>query len=438
MRDRSVGQIQALPRLGQVLKVSLVSRLLQSERVSRPGVRGPILGDSFKYYEFFAGVGMARAGLQDDWQCLYANDCDGLKQSTYEKNWRGEVFDQRDVALVGAEDLPDYADLAWASFPCQDLSQAGAKMGIGEAKGTVSTRSGAVWPFLDIIRRLGEEGRAPTLLALENVVGLLTANGGADFRALCSALSDIGYRFGAVIADASFFVPQSRPRVFIIAIRKEVPVPAALTTDLPERPWHGQILLRAKASLSPEVAANWIWWSLGAPPPEKQFELRDIVDVSDQAEWNTDEATDRLIAMMSPMQLGRLNQAKAAKETAIGSLYLRMRPGGSGKNVQRAEITFSDTLGCLRTPKGGASRPRILVVDGERVRTRLLTVREAALLMGLDRDFELPLTYNDCFRLIGDGVVPAVVRFLAERLFEPLAIHARSFAINRAELRESA
>ncbi|QKJ94359.1 DNA cytosine methyltransferase [Agrobacterium pusense] len=394
--------------------------------------------DKFKYYEFFAGVGMARAGLQDEWQCLYANDCDELKCSTYKKNWRGEVFDRRDVALVGADDLPDSADLAWASFPCQDLSQAGAKLGIGEAGGAVSTRSGAVWPFLEIIRHLGEEGRAPNLLALENVLGLLSANGGADFRALCSALSEIGYRFGAVVADASFFVPQSRPRVFIIAIRRELPLPAAFTTDIPQRPWHGQILLRAKASLPPEDVTNWVWWSPGAPPSKKQFELSEIIDVSGEAEWNTEEATDRLIGMMSPMQLGRLNEAKAAKQLAIGSLYLRMRPTGSGKNVQRAEVTFSETLGCLRTPKGGASRPRIVVVDGERVRTRLLSVREAALLMGLDKEFELPSTYHDCFRLIGDGVVPAVVRFLAERLFEPLAIHARSFAAAGGKLKESA
>jgi DNA (cytosine-5)-methyltransferase 1 len=26
------------------------------------------------FYEFFAGGGMARAGLGEDWQCLFAND----------------------------------------------------------------------------------------------------------------------------------------------------------------------------------------------------------------------------------------------------------------------------------------------------------------------------------------------------------------------------
>lgn len=381
--------------------------------------------EKLKYYEFFAGVGMARAGLGGDWQCLFANDSDQLKRQSYSDNWAGEAFDSRDVAEVETTDLDGMADLAWASFPCQDLSQAGSKAGIGEADGTSVTRSGAVWPFLRIIRGLAEEGRHPVLLALENVVGLLSANSGNDFRSLCGALNEIGYRFGAIVADASHFVPQSRPRVFIVAIRREVPIPTALQAELPQSPWHPKTLLRARAGLSVEDMAAWVWWSPGAPPPQKDFELEDIVDLSEDADWNTEEATQRLIGMMSELQLNRLAAAKAEARPMIGSLYLRMRPNGDGRNVQRAEIAFGATLGCLRTPKGGASRPRIIVVEGERVRTRLLTVVEAARLMGLEENFALPGTYHDCFRLIGDGVVPAVVRFLADRLLGPLAKHAK-------------
>lgn len=394
--------------------------------------------DKLKYYEFFAGVGMARSGLGGGWKCVFANDCDTLKQTSYASNWAGEHFDGRDVAEISASDLDGLADLAWASFPCQDLSQAGSKAGIGNAGSDEATRSGAVWPFLDIIRGLAREARHPALLALENVIGLLNANGSADFRALCSALSEIGYKFGAVVGDAAHFVPQSRPRVFIIAVRREVPIPAALLTDLPQSPWHSQTLLRARASLPATDAENWLWWSLGVPPSAKQFELEDIIDLGDDAEWNTDEATDRLIGMMSQSHLSRLAEAKTRGRPVIGSLYLRMRPNGDEGNIQRAEIAFGSTLGCLRTPKGGASRPRIVVVDGDRVRTRLLSVREAALLMGLGEDFILPDTYHEGFRLIGDGVVPAVVRFLADRLLDPLAKHARAFVTAETDRKASA
>jgi DNA (cytosine-5)-methyltransferase 1 len=293
---------------------------------------------SFTFYEFFAGAGMARAGLGPVWRCLFANDCDPLKESSYGDNWGAEHFDARDVALVRA------ADLAWASFPCQDVSQAGAKLGLGESGGGDATRSGAVWPFIDIVRDLAEEGRHPVLLALENVVGLLSSNGGADFRSICAALGDMGYRFGAIVADAAHFVAQSRPRVFIIALRRDVPLPAYLHVELPAEPWHTQTLIRARAGLSPEVSANWVWWNLGEAPATRDQELADIVDLSDDAKWNTDETTDRLIGMMSDMQLQRLAQARAQEGPVIGSLYLRMRPNGKAGNVQRAEIAFGETL----------------------------------------------------------------------------------------------
>lgn len=387
----------------------------------------------FKYYEFFAGTGMARAGLGPGWRCLFANDCDESKVSAYRDNWGAEHLDARDVALVRAAELSEFADLAWASFPCQDVSQAGAKAGVGGSGGGPVTRSGAIWPFLEIIGDLADAGRHPYMIALENVVGLLSSNGGADFRAICSALGSMGYCYGAVVVDAMHFVPQSRPRVFIIALRRDVQLPPGLHGDLPAEPWHTQTLIRARAGLSQEDSAHWVWWNLGDAPEAREMELADIIDLSDNANWDTEEATGRLIGMMSDMQLQRLNNAKAQEGPIIGSLYLRMRPTGKSGNVQRAEIAFGQALGCLRTPKGGASRPRIVMVKGKRVRTRLLSAREAATLMGLAPSFVLPRTYNEAFRLIGDGVVPQVVRFVASRLLEPLALHARASAGCAAE-----
>jgi DNA (cytosine-5)-methyltransferase 1 len=396
------------------------------------------LQTKFTFYEFFAGAGMARAGLGGGWKCLFANDFDDLKRLFYSENWAGEDFDPRDVNQVRASDLDGLADLAWASFPCQDLSQAGSKAGIGQAGSDAITRSGALWPFLDIIRDLSTDGRHPVLLALENVVGLLNSNGGADFRAICSALSEIGYRFGAIVVDACHFLPQSRPRVFIVAIRREVPVPADLYGEFPVAPWHSKILLRARTTLPASDAANWVWWSPGHPPAGMEKELHELIDLGDDAGWNADDITHRYVGMMAVSHLARLAEAKRAGRPMIGSLYFRMRPGADGRNVQRAEIAFGPTLGCLRTPKGGASRPRIIVVDGDRVRTRLLSPREAACLMGLDDEFYLPPTYHEAFRLIGDGVVVPVVRFLAGNLLEPLARHARAFVSEPSDRKVSA
>ncbi|HGG61210.1 MAG TPA: DNA cytosine methyltransferase, partial [Gammaproteobacteria bacterium] len=80
---------------------------------------------TFGFYEFFAGGGMARAGLGDRWQCLFANDFDPAKAESYRRNWGGEHLKVKDIAEVELGELPGEADLAWASFPCQDLSLAG-------------------------------------------------------------------------------------------------------------------------------------------------------------------------------------------------------------------------------------------------------------------------------------------------------------------------
>ena len=60
------------------------------------------------------------------------------------------------------------------------------------------------------------------------------------------------------------------------------------------------------------------------------------------------------------------------------------------------------------------------MVEGDRVRSRLISARETARLMGLPDAYVLPSTYNDAYHLVGDGVVVDVVRHLAANLFEPI------------------
>jgi len=83
------------------------------------------LEKEFSFYEFFAGGGMARAGLGDNWDCLFANDFDEMKAAAYTANWGEGDLSVDDVANLSVKDLPVCVDLSWASFPCQDLSLAG-------------------------------------------------------------------------------------------------------------------------------------------------------------------------------------------------------------------------------------------------------------------------------------------------------------------------
>lgn len=367
------------------------------------------------FYEFFAGGGMARAGLGPTWTCLFANDFDQKKAGSYRANWGGDHLWVGDVADVRADQLPGTADLAWASFPCQDLSLAGSGAGLTGA------RSGTFWPFWKHITGLRDEGRAPATIVLENVYGTITSHGGRDFAAILSVLSEGGYRCGAVVVNAAHFVPQSRPRLFVIGVREDLDIPDGHQSKGPSDAWHPQALRKAQQQLPDAAKARWVWWNL-PEPALRNTGLSDVIeDKPKGVEWHTVAETQRLLRMMSDTNIAKVNNAKRSGRRMVGTIYKRTRADGpNGAKVQRAEVRFDDVAGCLRTPAGGSSRQTIIIVDGNKVRSRLLSPREAARLMGLPDDYALPEKYNDAYHLAGDGVAVPVVRFLAECLLEPI------------------
>jgi DNA (cytosine-5)-methyltransferase 1 len=360
---------------------------------------------------------MARAGLGEKWNCLFANEFDAKKTETYKKNWPApDVLKIGDIGKLTSSDIPGKADLAWGSFPCQDLSLAGAGAGLN------GERSGTFWPFWRLMRTLVEEGRAPKIIVLENVCGALTSHGGKDFTAICSSFAKAGYHFGALIVDAVHFVPQSRPRLFIIGVRNTVALPAGLAGHGPTRSslWRPRGLLNAFEKLPPNVREKWIWWNLPAPA-SRNVAFSDLIeDDPVGVEWHSASETAKLLRMMSGINRAKLDEAQSAGRLMVGAVYKRTRADEAGRKAQRAEIRFDDIAGCLRTPAGGSSRQTIVVVDGKNVRSRLISPRETARLMGLPEDYGLPANYNEAYHLTGDGVAVPVVRHLAEHIFEPL------------------
>lgn len=357
---------------------------------------------------------MARAGLGREWECVFANDIDKKKAASYTANWGRQTLKICDVAEVKSPDLPGVADLAWASFPCQDLSLAGSFVGL---KGD---RSGTFWPFWKLMEQLKREGRAPKTIVLENVYGALKSHDGKDFVAIGTALARAGYRFGALIIDAVHFVPQSRPRLFIVAIREDVIVPKTLIGKEPIDWCHVPGVKEAFEKLPRLARDKWVWWRLPEAPKQERTFSELIEESPTGVEWHTPQQTERLLRMMSPLNKEKLERAKRGGSRVIGTVYKRTRKDKDGRKQQRAEARFDDVSGCLRTPLGGSSRQIILVVEGKRVRSRLLSTREGARLMGLRDSYLLPANYNEGYHLVGDGVVVPVVRFISDNLLEPL------------------
>ncbi|HEY1864670.1 MAG TPA: DNA cytosine methyltransferase [Roseiarcus sp.] len=386
------------------------------------------------FLEFFAGGGMARAGLGESWRCLFANDFDAMKVATYVRNYGDADIKLEDVGKLTIDDLPSKSsDLAWASFPCQDLSLAGEYRGLGRERDRALTRSGTFWPFWKLMRGLAEAGRSPRAIVLENVYGCLTSHGGKDFAAIGSALSGSEYRFGAIVINASHFVPQSRPRVFFIAIDRNEALHTELVSNGPDPEWHPQSLVDAYAGLSPSAKKRWLWWEAPAPPA-RNTRFADLIEEEPTGvDWHSPAETGYLLSLMSPVNQAKVASAKLSGKRTVGSVYRRMRPDTNGVKRQRAEVRFDDLAGCLRTPAGGSSRQSILVIDGERVRSRLLSAREAARLMALGDRYRLPERYNDAYHVCGDGVCVPVVQHIAKTILEPILAANPMMALAAAE-----
>ncbi|MDR1037276.1 MAG: DNA cytosine methyltransferase [Deltaproteobacteria bacterium] len=342
-------------------------------------------------HEFFAGSGLVGLGLAGMFSPAWANDCCPRKAETYRANSGAGAghFVLGDVRETRGSSLP-FAHLSWASFPCQDLSLAGSMSGIeGE-------RSGLVWEWLRIVR---ESAEGPAVLVMENVMGLITACGGDHYRRLHLALAEAGYRAGAVVLDAVRFLPHSRPRVFVIALKAGTPLPGDLVSGGPT--W---LHPSSAASLGAELP-EWIWWNAPEPPPRQS-------DLSDILEDGLPFDKDHVLGLLGPRHRAALN----ARDTLTAAGYRRTRGGR-----QTLELRFDGVAGCLRTPYGGSSRQFLVVKRKGRARARLISPRETARLMGAPESFRLPSRANEGYRAMGDAVALPVATFLGRHILTRLA-----------------
>lgn len=366
----------------------------------------------FRALDFFAGSGLVRLGLSPQFDTLWANDNSATKRAVYVANFPEDNFHLGSIEEVRGRNLPA-ADLAWASFPCQDLSLAGNLGGM-----RAGTRSGLFWEWIRVLEELKEHGKQPPVVVAENVVGFVVADGGKHFQQAYRAFRNLGYRVGAVVVNAQEFVPQSRARAFLIAVSEDISLDG-LSRRFPSEPFHSAGLVRTSLIVDDPA---WVWWELPLP----QGKTPAFSDLCERdAPCDTHSKTSELCAMLSPLNKKKLDAAMQVKAFFAGTAYRRTRPNEKGDKVQRLEIRFDGVAGCLRTPNGGSSRQTVILVDQGAVRSRLMTVRECARLMGAPDTYKLQGSYNDGYRAMGDAVVVPVTRWLTRHLLAPLAARCR-------------
>lgn len=366
----------------------------------------------FRFAEFFAGGGMVSAALPDPFRCVLANDIDPMKCDIYRKNFDGSVLFEGDIAGLDTDALKQPVHLYWASTPCQDLSLA------GKGSGITGARSGVFFEWIEKVTIAARAGYAPPLIAFENVTGLVSRRSGADFTAVLEEFLKLGYRIGALEINSRAFLAQSRPRIFVIALRADI-APSDLCIASPEGPFHSR-RLRSYIDAAPQrVRENWLWWDVPLPG-QPVAPIHELLEADNAVIWKSEAETRALLSIMSETSLAKLKQAQRTGKREVMTAFKRGRPDETGRIRQRAELRNDGVAGCLRTPGGGSSRQTLVVAQNTRIRSRLVTPRETARLMGLSESYILPERNNDAYKITGDGVAVPVVRHIAEHIFQPV------------------
>jgi DNA (cytosine-5)-methyltransferase 1 len=360
------------------------------------------------FLEFFAGIGLVRMGLEAaGWTLVYANDIDPAKREMYDAHFgdADEHFHLEDIHNLTADDVPT-AMLATASFPCADLSLAGGRRGLNGGQ------SSAFFGLVDVLSAMGE--RRPPLVLIENVTGFLTSHGGADFEQAMLTLNELGYAVDPFVLDARCFVPQSRPRLFVVGERLSAPPASAPPASRTRPPKVCEYIVS-----HPHV--RWSLRTLPEPPTGSSKSLVDILEdlPPDAPEWWSRERAEYLYHQMSPRHKAIADRWIAAEKWSYGAVFRRVRMQPDGHKRSMAELRGDGLAGCLRTPKGGSGRQILFKAGYGAYAARLVTPRECARLMGAD-DYVIDVPLNQALFGFGDAVCVPAVTWVGEQRLNPL------------------
>lgn len=157
----------------------------------------------------FSGIGGLEFGLEScglgpvRWQV----ENDSFCRSVLARRWPDAARTVYDVRHAGRHNLPRVTVVS-AGFPCQPVSLAGARLAQEDAR----------WLWPEAARIIGELG--PPYVFLENVPGLLSANGGRAFGDVLGSLASLGYDAEWDCFRASDVgAPHRRERWFLLAYR---------------------------------------------------------------------------------------------------------------------------------------------------------------------------------------------------------------------------
>ena len=314
--------------------------------------------------ELFAGIGSQAQALKNiglDFETVAISEIDRYALQSYEY-LHGKVKNLGDISTINPNDVPD-CDLITYSFPCQDLSVAGAQAGADEGSGT---RSSLLWECKKII-----EAKKPKYLLMENVKNLVGSTHKANFEKWLDYLTTLGYKnYWKVLNAVDYGAPQSRERVFVVSI---------LGDESFEFP---------------------------APQP-RTIKLKDILDPDDKVPSNM-YMNDRPFIFRETQD-----------ESDNGLIHVGNLEMAGNESIKRV---YSPEGVCppLTTMTGGHRQPKIYL--GKEKGVRKLTPRECWAVMGFDNNtytkVENKLSNTQLYKQAGNTICVSCLEAIFRQLFK--------------------
>jgi DNA (cytosine-5)-methyltransferase 1 len=359
---------------------------------------------ALRFAELFSGIGFVRLGLEKTgkFQCVFANDICKEKKECYDLNFYDPKCAEGDVKALPVSCYTE-VDLLTASFPCTDVSGAGAR-GVGIA----GSRSGVI---MDVLRKIGESPEKPRVLFFENVPYLLISNGGADIIEFLHSVVKAGYPYVDVrILCASAFTPQCRKRIFITACRQY----SGETFQISDPPTETQpaAIRRLQREASAKIS-GLILMKLAFPAlPKASVTLPDIVTHNvPEAAWFGEKRTTALMKQFSARNLQRMAQHRYSCVAFVQS---------TAKTGVTAYPKWDGTSPCIRRALGGGNVAKLLFLESGKMRE--MQPIEYIRLQGGPDDYKFPPSWKRAkiASALGDAVCVPVIAFMAEHVLAKL------------------
>lgn len=314
--------------------------------------------------------------------------------------------------LISTGFIPERGIIA-GGFPCQDLSIAGLRKGLG------GERSGL---FHEIIRLTDE--LKPQFLILENVAGLLSSKQGKDMGIVITALVERGYGVCWRVLDSqNFGVPQRRRRVFIVASLGDHRRPVEILFERESGFWNLETSRKKRETFTRKtetsVAVNSFQKAKRAQSVDDyeswvEAEIVPTLNVFDSG----DSRTTTIVTQEPVLFEGNRVGDPRFHENVSPSVIARWGTGGNNVPLTLAQRQSNSEFVIDKVSSTVTAHEHKQFSDliiGEPI-VRRLTPKECERLQGFPDDWTASQADSSRYKMMGNAVTVPVVEWIARRM----------------------